>query len=259
MGQKRQRDEKAERDRREAGRRCEPPLRALQRDAPRDSRMAVDAGEGLAAAAVALERDQAGDRDQHHAGDLRRARQARTVEPGGEDRQRQRLHAEIFAGADVVERLEQRQRKTRGDRRARQRQRDVAGQRPATRAERARHLDQRRALGLEHRAGGEIDVRVEHEAHDQDRAAERADVRKPVVGGRLEAEQRAQRRLHRSEAVEHVDIDVGDDVGRERERQRQQPDEHAAAGKFVGRDDPGGADAGDGGDQRDSAEQQRAC
>ena len=37
------------------------------------SRMAVDAGEGLAAAAVALQRDQAGDRDQHHAGDLRRA------------------------------------------------------------------------------------------------------------------------------------------------------------------------------------------
>ena len=37
----------------------------------------------------------------------------RAVEPGGEDRERQRAHAEIFAGADVVERLHQGERRGR--------------------------------------------------------------------------------------------------------------------------------------------------
>src|SRR2546430_7421868 len=52
------------------------------------------------------------DHDQHHAGDLRGARQARAVEPGGEDREREGADAEIFAGADVVQRLHQGDRKS---------------------------------------------------------------------------------------------------------------------------------------------------
>ena len=56
---------------------------------------------------------------------LRRAGEAGAVEPGREDRERQRAHAEIFAGADVVQRLQQHEREADRKRRPRQRQRDV--------------------------------------------------------------------------------------------------------------------------------------
>ncbi len=103
------------------------------------------------------------------------------IDPGGEDRQGQRLHAEIFAGADVVQGFEQRQRKPDRERGPCERQRHMPRQHHAARAERARHFDQRGALGEEHRARGEIDVRIEHEAHHEDRARQRADRRETSI------------------------------------------------------------------------------
>ena len=80
--------------------------------------------------------------------------------------------------------------------------------------------------------------------HDQDRAAERAHIREPVVGGRSASRTtRAAAACTGPSDVEQVDIDVGDDVGRDRERQRQQPQQRRAPGKLEGGHDPGGADA----------------
>ena len=77
------------------------------------------------AAAVALDRDQAGHDRQHEAGQLRRAGEAAAVEPGREDRHRQRADAEIFAGADIVQRFQRHQRDADRQRRPRHRQRDA--------------------------------------------------------------------------------------------------------------------------------------
>ena len=67
---------------------------------------------------VALDQDQPDDEGEHHAGDLRRAREAAAVEPRVVDRHGERAYAEIFTGADVVERFEQRQRHAHGQGRA---------------------------------------------------------------------------------------------------------------------------------------------
>ena len=50
-------------------------------------------------------------------------------------------------------------------------------------------------------------------------------------------------RLHRADRMQHVEIGVGDDVGRHRERQEQRPFEDASAGKAEHGDEPGRADA----------------
>ena len=138
----------------------------------------------------------------------------------------------------------------------RQRQRDGAKHLEAPGAERARDLDHRCALGREHRPRRRIDVRVEHDRHDEDAAGERADLRKPVLGPRAPPHRLPQRRLHRTGGVEHFDVDVGGDVGRHRERQRQEPGEPVASREAVHRDEPGGADAEGSGQERDAGEEQ---
>ena len=62
--------------------------------------------------------------------------------------------------------------------------------------------------------------------------------------------------LHRAERVEEIHIHVGDDIGRERERQRERPGERVAAGEPVGGDEPCRAGADDRGERRDAGEQQ---
>ena len=56
-------------------------------------------------------------------------------------------------------------------------------------------------------------------------------VGKPVVVGVLPAEVRPEPRLHRAGIVEQLDVAVGDDVGRHRERQHEQAVDEGAAGK----------------------------
>ena len=148
------------------------------------------------------------------------------------------------ARADVVERLQQREREPDRERGPRQRQRHMARQHEARRAERARDLEQARALRLEHRARREEDVRIEHKRKDEDRAAAAngcSDTRSAAVG--FQPVSAVSSALHRPERVEQVDIDVGDDIGREGERQRQRPGERVAAGEAIGGDEPRGADA----------------
>jgi hypothetical protein len=255
--QKAGRDQEAEHHRHKARERREPAFAAVQRDRRRDAAVLQRRLIALPAAAIAFERDQRGDQRQQRQRDLRGARQAAAVEPGGEDRQRQRLDAEIFAGADIVERLQQRQRHADRQRRPRQWQRDVAHQAPRRCAGGACRVDEDGALRLEHRAGRQIHIGIEHEAYDQHGAAERTDRRKPVFIGGAPAEQAAQRRLHGAGGVQDVHVDVSGDVGRDRERQRQQPQQRVAAGKAERGHQPGAAGAGDCRHGGDAGEQQR--
>ena len=172
--------EEAEEHRQRAGGGCGEGGASGQHDRGGRLRAAARHVEAPVAPAVAFEPYETCNGKKHHAGDLRGAGQARAVEPGGEDRERQRAHAEILGGADVVERFEQRERQADRERGARERQRDVTRQHQPRGAERARDLEQRGALRLEHRARHEEDVRVEHDRKDEDRARQRAHVRIPA-------------------------------------------------------------------------------
>ena len=92
---------KPQQDRSKAGAGRDPSCRPRERDVGNAARVLCRDRE-VPAAAKALQRDQGSDDQQHEAGNLRRAGKASAIEPGREDRQRQRLHAEIFAGADIV-------------------------------------------------------------------------------------------------------------------------------------------------------------
>ncbi len=194
---------------------------------------------------------------QHDERDLRRARQARTVHPGRVDRDRERAYAEKFRSADIVQRLQQCQRSADGDGGTGERQRHAQEGRKAPGAERARDLERRRRLHEESRARGQIDIRIEHEAQEQDAAGQRAHIGQPKPARIVDAEQRPERGLDRAERMQKVEIGEGDDIGGDRERQQQRPVEEPAAGKAAGGDEPSGADADHDGDDTDAEQQQR--
>ena len=121
-------------------------------------------------------------------------------------------------------------------------------------AERSRGLGEFGALELEHGPRREIDVGVEHEADDDDRARHRAQIGK---GGHRVAQRKPdrQRAMDQAERLEQIGIDVSRDIGRDRQRQRHQPQQQRAAGKIMQRDQPCRACA-DRQCQRADAEQQ---
>ena len=225
------RDEEAEEDRQQAGERRAERREAAERLRRRRVMAPRLAGIELPPPRPALEEDQREDDGEHDERDLRRALDAHAHRPGRVDRDGQRADAEEFRGADVVQRLHQREAHADGDRRARERHRDAEEDAEPVRAERARHFQRRRRLHQEERADRQIDVGVEHDAEQKDAAVQRADLREPEIARARDAEELAERRLHRPERMQHVEIGVGDDVGRDGERQEQRPFEHALARK----------------------------
>ena len=214
-------------------------------------------GEALAAPGETLDEDEEDDDGEHDEGELGRAGEVRLVDPGRIDRKRQRPDAEELRGADVVQRLHQGEAGADGDRRAGERQGDAEEDLAAPGAEGARRLDEADRLHQEEGAGREVDVRVEDEAEKQDGAAEGADLRQAEILRARNAEDGADRRLHRPDRVEDVEIGVGDDVGRHGERQEQRPVEDAPAGEVVGRHQPGGAGADRDDDDADAGKEKR--
>ncbi len=85
---------------------------------------------------------------------------------------------------------------------------------------------------------------------------QRAYLREPEVARPRDAQEVPERRLHRADRVHHVEIGVGDDVGRDRQGQEQRPVEDALSRKAEHRDEPSGANADDNGHQSDAGEQQ---
>ena len=87
-----------------------------------------------------------------------------------------------------------------------------------------------------------VDIGIQHRGHDKHRPAKRPYFREPVIRRSLPAEQVTQKRLHRAGIFQKIGIGIGDDVGRNGGRQKQQPFEDTLAGKGVAGDNPRRAD-----------------
>ena len=251
-----QRHQKSQRNRQQAGRECETAAHAGERGPLRQPRAFGGKLRRDIAAAVTFDRDQASHDRQHEAGKLRRAGKASAIEPGREHRHRERADAEIFAGADVVQRLQRYQRDPDRERRPRHRQRDAPEGGPAAGAKRLRCLSELRALELEHRARRQIDVRIEHQRDHDDRAGQRAQAGKHAHRV-LQRKPDRERAMDQAQRLEQVDIDIGGQIGRDRERQRHQPQQYRPAAKFMQRDRPRGAGADRERQGADAEEQER--
>ena len=177
------------------------------------------------------------------------------VEPGVVDGDGEGAHAEEFHRADVVQSFHQRERHARGKRGSRQRQRHLEEGCRGAPAERAAHLEHADRLGEKARPRGDVDIRVEHHAHHEDGAAHAPDVGKPVVLGAVPAEQLTQQGLQRAGIVEQLEIAKSDDVGRDGERQEQQPLEQASPREAVHGDEPRRAGADQEGERADAGHQ----
>ncbi len=123
----------------------------------------------------ALDRQQREHEQQQDDGDLRGRDRIAHAAPHPEDPGRERVDPEIGDGAVVVQRLHQRQRDARHDRRPRQRQRDAAKAAPRRAAEGAAHFQHAHRLLQERGARQQIDVGIEHQHQHQDGAGQRAD------------------------------------------------------------------------------------
>ena len=128
------------------------------------------------------------------------------------------------------------------ERRPRHRQRDPPEGGPAAGAKRLRCLSELRALELEHRARRKIDVRIQHQRDHDDRAGQRAQTGKHAHRV-LQRKPDRERAMDQAQRLEQIDIDISREIGRDRERQRHQPQQHRPAAKFMQRDRPRGAGA----------------
>ena len=87
-----------------------------------------------------------------------------------------------------------------------------------------------------------VDIGIENRGHHQHRTAKRADLGKPVIRRAPPAKHVAEHRLHRPRIFKKIGIGIGDNIGRDRRRQKQHPFEQATPGELVPCDDPGRAD-----------------
>ena len=172
-GDKRQRGE-------DAGRIALPPLDVLKGNGAISPGRLVDPG---AAAGEPLGSKQEGDEQQHDAGQLGGTAEIGPLRPSGVDAGRQRLHAEVLHGSEIVEAFHQDKRQAGGERRAGHRKGDRAESTHGSAAKGPRHLQGTNGLLNERGSGGEINVGVEDRAEHEDGAWQRTDVRdgKPVV------------------------------------------------------------------------------
>ncbi|SOZ01712.1 hypothetical protein CBM2595_A30552 [Cupriavidus taiwanensis] len=195
-----------------------------------------------AAAAGALHQQDGGDEQQHAGRQLRRGVLVAQREPGAVDAGGEGRDGEIGHRAEISQRFHHRQRGAGDDAGARQRQYHAPEPAPGAVAEQARGLQ--RILGLLQEGGarGQVNVRVQHQREQRDGAAQRADLRKPVVA-RAPAGQLAQPALHRAGELQRVGVGVGNHIGRHRHRQHQRPFHHGMAREAVGRYQPGGGHA----------------
>ncbi len=256
MRQIQQRHQESEADRQQAGCECQTALDAGKRRPLRQPRAFGGKLRRDVAPSVAFNCDKSGHDRQHETRQLRGAGEAAAVEPGREHRDRERANAEIFAGADVVQRFQRHQRCADRERGTCHRQRDAPEDGPASGAERLRGLGELRALELEHRARRKIDVRIEHQRDHDDGAGQRAQIGKHAHRV-LQRQPDRKRPVDQAERLEQIDIDVSREIGRDRERQRHQPEQHLPAAEFMQRDRPRRAGADRERQGADAAEQER--
>ena len=205
---------------------------------------ALGGGIALMTACMALQRHQGQHDHQHGQRDLCRAGQIRAGHPGGIDRHGQGLHAEELRGPDVVEGFQQHQHHADGNGRTGQRQGNPEKHRHRAGAQAAPGFKQAGGLGHEQGAGGQVDIRIQHQRQQHDAAGQMADVRQTEITRTFVPQQPAQRALHRAQRVQQIQIGVGNDIGRHRQWQQQGPAQDTAPGKRIGGDQPGAAGTG---------------
>ena len=213
------------------------------------------AGAGLGPPCRALGEDQHG--DDEHDGDrqLRRAAEVRAVDPGRVDDRRQAVDAEILHGAQIVDHFHHGERGAHHERRPADGKGDREEGAPAAGTQRARRGVRRSRLHQEEGAAGGIGIGVEHEAEHEHRTGEAADLREPVVLRGGSTGDGAQQRLGGAGEIEQFGEAVGGEVGRNGERQHQQPLEPGAAGEIVMGHEPCGHEADDAGEEADTGHQ----
>ena len=197
-----------------------------------------------AAARQAFDQDQGENEDHQGRRQLRRRLRFAHAEPGAEDAGGEIVDGEVLHGAEIIERLHQRQGHPGGDSRPRQRQGHGKKAPPWIAAERAADLEDGDRLLEEGGPRQQIDIGVEHQRHHGDGAADAANLREPVIAFR-QAEGVAQETLDRSGELEQAGIGVGDDVGRHRQGKHQGPLEYRPPPKPAHGDEPGGPDTDD--------------
>ena len=211
LRQRREHHQPDERERQDRGRQGG---HAVQADGRHEVAARRELGVARTAAREALEHEQR-ERDRHQQRrELHRGLAVECVEPDAVDRVGEGPHAEQVHGAEVGERLHQRERHAAEDRRPRQRQAHAQDRPRSRQPEPARRLEQRARLAEERGPRQQVHVRVQHEREHADRAERRADARQ------VEAER---------EEREHV--------ARHRERQHERPLDPAPPGELEERDE----------------------
>ncbi|MNX77781.1 hypothetical protein D3C86_1093380 [compost metagenome] len=168
---------------------------------------------------IAFDDDQCTDDNEDDGGDLGGIGKIAAIEPGLVDGKGQRLDAEIFDRANIVQRLHQDQRQADGNRRPRHRQ--LHGEEHVQRlcAKRAGRISRKTSLHGKGGARREIDIGIEYRAQNDDSTAERAYIRKPVIADAVITEDVAKGALHRAGKVEKLTERIGCQIGRNGERQ----------------------------------------
>ena len=212
------------------------------------------AAEPRRAAPAVLDRLQQRDGDQQQRPHRQRDAYAAEPEPAAKDADRQGIDPQVVRGAELAERFHRRQhhaggqgRPGRGEHRAGERLRAGASQA-------AGHLQQGRALLGEGRARGEVDVRIEERREHERQPAEAAHPQGRIGAGR-HAQHLPEQQLRRPRVVEDAAVGQRADVGRDGQRQHQEPPERPPPGEIVYGHQPCGghadqrAERGDQGDQ----------
>ena len=159
-----------------------------------------------------LQQHESKDDGQHRQRDLRRPGEVRACHPRRVDGNGQRADAKEFRGADIVQRLHERQAEPQRDGGPGQRQRNPDERLTAGQPERSPGLEEACRLHREQRSGRQVHIGIQHEAQHPDAPGHRTNVRQPELSGSLVAEHPPQGFLHGTHRVQDVQVGVGDDV-----------------------------------------------
>ncbi len=190
-----------------------------------------------------FQQDQGGHDGKHGQSDLRRRGQVGTGDPGRIDRHGQRLHAQEFGCADIVQGFQQGQAQSDRDGGACQGQGDAPERRDAARAQRAGRLQHIGGLRHEHGARRQVDIGIQRAAQHENGARQRAQFGQPELPRAVIAQQRAEGALHWPDRMQQIQVGEGDDVGGYGQRQQQRPAQDAPSAEFIGADQPRAARA----------------
>ena len=179
---------------------------------------------------------------------------AAETEPAAEDADSEGVDAEVVRGPELAQRLHHHQHHPGRQRRPGRRQDGADERLDAGAAQAAGHLQQGRSLAGESGAGGEIDIGIQQRREHERQSAETAHPQ-DGVSARRHLQHLPEQQLGRPRVVEDAGVRQGADVGREGQRQHQQPPQCPPAGEVVHGHQPGRGHADEGAQRRHQGDQ----